>query len=183
MHRLFFALKFLCFEISCSGVHNGQLFCIFLMYREEDGRKTAKAYRVIQTSATYLPHTGGCPWNRRALRSFGKQTDGRAYRQQTGTMPLSVYRIARLYQIEQRRESIYIPRAELPPRHKPAGRQADDFPCGSAAFLQQRIKKLSQKRMEELLQKRIEKLCRRVWRSFRSGEWTGPALRDIRPAG
>ncbi len=93
------------------------------------------------------------------------------------------------------------------PGIRPAGRQADDFPCGSAAFLQQRIKKLSQKRMEELsqrrikklsqkrmeelsqkrmeelLQKRIEKLCRRVWRSFRSGEWTGPALRDIRPAG
>lgn len=37
------------------------------------------------------------------------------------------------------------------PGIRPAGRQADDFPCGSAAFLQQGIKKL--------LQKRIEKLC------------------------
>lgn len=47
------------------------------------------------------------------------------------------------------------------PGIRPAGRQADDFPCGSAAFLQQRIKKLSQKRMEELSQKRIEKLLQK----------------------
>ncbi len=47
------------------------------------------------------------------------------------------------------------------PGIRPAGRQADDFPCGSAAFLQQGIKKLSQKRMEELSQKRIEKLLQK----------------------